>query len=100
MLPKALKSCPKFDKSPNLVTLIGTYVSWISIYGTKNAPILNLNKKNYIFLFIPERFVSLPIPEWDAENKNHFDIHRKSMKRNSFRPTQFGFASSVTRWLD
>ena len=37
LLPKALKSCPKTNKSPNLVTLVLCYVTLVLCYVTENT---------------------------------------------------------------
>ena len=44
-MPKALKSCPKSNKSPNLVTLIPTCTIWMSknVFCSKNE-FRNMNK--------------------------------------------------------
>ena len=36
LLPKALKSCPKSNKSPNLVTLLSGHIGWWSLVPMRN----------------------------------------------------------------
>ena len=51
LLPQALKSCPKSNKLPNLVTLTAFHVAHIKNYATLWTQIINLTEMNRQHLF-------------------------------------------------
>ena len=76
MLPKALKTCPKSNKSPNLVTLLATYLQKIVLF-TSGGKIIKIKSrlkdfcvKNQILGSGVAQLVdqSLPIPEARGSN--------------------------------
>ena len=59
-MPKVLKSCPKSNKSPNLVTLVtmlkkcaSLMLSYIAIFGKKNFPWLGLKPETTLLFSHP-----------------------------------------------
>ena len=69
MLPKALKSCPKSNKLPNLVTLIrGTR----ALYLVQDTDLYDLEYGTYYSFFTPKNVL----------NESRFDLTKLSFKRS------------------